>query len=46
MPLVQTGDLVAEAAARRTGIAAFNVITIESAEGIVSGAEQAGTPVI
>jgi fructose-bisphosphate aldolase class II len=46
MPLVHTGDLVAQASTRSTGIAAFNVITIEHAEGIVSGAEQAGTPVI
>ncbi|WP_433296182.1 class II fructose-bisphosphate aldolase [Actinoplanes sp. CA-030573] len=41
-----TGDLVATAAAARTAIGAFNVITIEHAEAIVAGAEAAGLPVI
>ncbi|MFI9081930.1 ketose-bisphosphate aldolase [Streptomyces sioyaensis] len=46
MPLVPTGDLVGRAAAGRGCVAAFNVITLEHAEGIVSGAESAGRPVI
>lgn len=46
MPLATTSDLVHEARERGLGIAAFNVITLEHAEGIVAGAESAGTPVI
>lgn len=46
MPLVPTADLVARAAAGRGCVAAFNAITLEHAEGIVSGAETAGRPVI
>ena len=41
-----TGEIVAEAVAAGTGLGAFNVITIEHAEAIVSGAEAAGRPVI
>ena len=37
-----TGEIVAA----RTGVGAFNVITIEHAEAIVAGAETAGRPVI
>ncbi|GAA1647786.1 ketose-bisphosphate aldolase [Catellatospora bangladeshensis] len=46
MTLVSTGKLVAEAAATRTGVAAFNVITLEHAEAITAGAAAAGRPVI
>lgn len=46
MPLVTTQAIIDEARARRIGVGAFNVITLEHAEGIVAGAEQAGTPVI
>src|SRR3954452_22512792 len=46
MSLVATADLIADAYARGTGIAALNVITLEQAEGTVLGAEQAGLPVI
>jgi fructose-bisphosphate aldolase, class II len=46
MPLVATADLVDQARKLGRGIAAFNVITLEHAEGIVQGAERAGTPVI
>ncbi|MFF3454417.1 ketose-bisphosphate aldolase [Streptomyces sp. NPDC002730] len=46
MPLVTTGELVSAAAADGRGIAAFNVITLEHAEAIAAGAEQAGTPAI
>ena len=44
MPIVTTRDLMAPHAA--STVAAFNVITIEHAEGIVAGAERAGLPVI
>jgi fructose-bisphosphate aldolase class II len=44
--LAETGELVAQARAHNRGVAAFNVITLEHAEAIVSGAEQAGLPAI
>jgi fructose-bisphosphate aldolase class II len=46
MSLVSTGQLVAAAAAAGRGVAAFNVITLEHAEAIAAGAEQAGRPAI
>jgi fructose-bisphosphate aldolase class II len=46
MPAVPTGELVAAARAAGHGVAAFNVITLEHAEAIAAGAEQAGLPVI
>ncbi|MFN8099385.1 MAG: class II fructose-bisphosphate aldolase [Dermatophilaceae bacterium] len=46
MPLATTADLVASARAAGRGVAAFNVITLEHAEGIVAGAERAGASVI
>ncbi|MEU3520955.1 class II fructose-bisphosphate aldolase [Streptomyces sp. NPDC006654] len=46
MPLVPTGELVAHAATERRGVTAFNVITLEHAEGIITGAEAAERPVI
>jgi fructose-bisphosphate aldolase class II len=46
MALARTADLVAAAYRAGTGLAAFNVITLEHAEAIVAGAEQAGRPVI
>ncbi|MGV9801143.1 class II fructose-bisphosphate aldolase [Mycobacterium sp. NPDC003449] len=46
MPLVTTTDLIARAASGDTGVAAFNVVTLEHAEGIVEGAQRAGAPVI
>ncbi|MGW3627351.1 class II fructose-bisphosphate aldolase [Streptomyces sp. NPDC000880] len=46
MPLVSTGELVSAAATEGRGIAAFNVITLEHAEAIAAGAEQAGAPAI
>ncbi|WP_055587667.1 class II fructose-bisphosphate aldolase [Streptacidiphilus griseoplanus] len=46
MPLAATGTLVADAAAGRRAVAAFNVITLEHVEAIVAGAEAAGSPVI
>ncbi|MGH3423386.1 MAG: class II fructose-bisphosphate aldolase [Nocardioidaceae bacterium] len=46
MPLVRTADLVADAVAAGTGVAAFNVITLEHAEAIAAGSEQANRPAI
>jgi fructose-bisphosphate aldolase class II len=46
MSLVPTGDLVARAAAEHSCVTAFNVITLEHAEGIVTGAEAADRAVI
>ncbi len=46
MPLVQTQDIVAQARGRGGGVPAFNVITLEHAEGIVEGADRAGRPVV
>ncbi|GIJ45475.1 fructose-bisphosphate aldolase [Virgisporangium aliadipatigenens] len=44
--LVPTGEIVAGAVAAGSGVGAFNVITVEHAEAIVAGAEEAGAPVI
>ncbi|GAA2592035.1 class II fructose-bisphosphate aldolase family protein [Dactylosporangium fulvum] len=41
-----TGEIVADAQRRGVGAGAFNVITVEHAEAIVTGAEAAGCPVI
>ncbi|MGO4534527.1 class II fructose-bisphosphate aldolase [Leifsonia sp. 2MCAF36] len=46
MPLVPTSDLLHTAVAHRTGLAAFNVIQLETAEALVTAAEQTGLPVI
>ena len=46
MPLARTADLVAAAHRAGTGLAAFNVITLEHAEAIAAGAERANGPVI
>lgn len=46
MPLVPTAELVDSARAAGIGVGAFNVITVEHAEAIVSGGERAGRPVI
>jgi fructose-bisphosphate aldolase class II len=46
MTLVTTRELVTSAADNRSGVAAFNVITLEHAEGIVAGAESTQRPVI
>ncbi|MUL83017.1 MULTISPECIES: class II fructose-bisphosphate aldolase [unclassified Mycolicibacterium] len=42
MTLAATADLVASAAAQDTAVLAFNVITVEHAEGIAEGVERAG----
>src|SRR3954452_1950637 len=46
MPLVPTADLLHAAVGRRTGLAAFNVIQLETAEALVDAAEVTGLPVI
>ncbi|MGV9630414.1 class II fructose-bisphosphate aldolase [Streptomyces sp. NPDC003487] len=46
MPLATTGELVTRAAADRSAVAAFNIITLEHVEAVIAGAEQAGSPVI
>jgi len=46
MALTTTAQLLSDAAAAGRGVGAFNVITLEYAEAVVSGAEAAGRPVI
>ena len=46
MPLVPAHAIVPQARAAGRGVGAFNVIGIEHAEALVTGAEAAGTPVI
>jgi fructose-bisphosphate aldolase class II len=46
MPLVTTAELIRDAQQRGGGVAAFNVITLEHAEGIIEGSRHAGRPVI
>jgi fructose-bisphosphate aldolase, class II len=46
MPLVTTGELIAQAQTAGHGLAACNVITLEHAEAVAAGAEAAGRPVV
>ncbi|GAA4014524.1 class II fructose-bisphosphate aldolase [Allokutzneria multivorans] len=46
MPLSPTGPIVLPAARARRGVGAFNVIQLEHAEALITGAERAGSPVI
>ncbi|WP_285114219.1 class II fructose-bisphosphate aldolase [Leifsonia sp. fls2-241-R2A-40a] len=46
MSLASTRSLIEEAVAQESAVLAFNVITLEHAEGIVAGAERAGVGVI
>lgn len=46
MTLARTADLVAAAAERGRGVAAFNVITLEQAEAVVAASDQAGRGLI
>ena len=46
MTLVSARDLVTTAARRGTGVGAFNVIHLETAEALVAASAQAGLPVI
>ena len=46
MPLTPTADIMAKAVASRTGQGAFNVIHLETVEGLIAGAELARLPLI
>ncbi|MFG3008460.1 class II fructose-bisphosphate aldolase [Streptomyces calvus] len=46
MPLTTTGELVARAAADRSAVASFNIITLEHIEAVVAGAESVDAPVV
>jgi fructose-bisphosphate aldolase class II len=46
MPLGSTADIVGSASRDRRGVGAFNVVQLEHAEAIVSGAARADAPVI
>ncbi len=46
MPIVPTGELITRAAAARSAVAAFNVITLEHVEAVIAGAEKVGSPVV
>ena len=46
MPVTQTAEIMAAARAEGQGVGAFNLIGIEHAEAIVTGAEAAGLPVV
>lgn len=46
MPLISTSELVGDAVAKRSAVAAFNVITLEHVEAVVRGAEETGFPTI
>ncbi len=46
MPLVHARSLLAAAAGRRAGLAAFNVVGLEQVQGVVTGAERSGRPVV
>ncbi len=46
MPLTTTGELVRGAAADRSAVAAFNIITLEHVEAVIAGAESVGAPVV
>lgn len=46
MPLTTTGELITRAAAARSAVASFNVITLEHVEAVIAGAESAPAPVV
>ncbi|WP_026820752.1 class II fructose-bisphosphate aldolase [Arthrobacter castelli] len=46
MPLTSTRDLMNEAVDAGTGLGAFNIIHLETLEGLIAGAEMAALPVI
>ncbi|MFE4449451.1 ketose-bisphosphate aldolase [Streptomyces sp. NPDC056796] len=46
MPLISTGEITDGARTDATGVGAFNVVQLEHAQAIASGAEAAGLPVI
>jgi fructose-bisphosphate aldolase class II len=46
VPLTTTGELITRAAAARSAVASFNVITLEHVEAVITGAESAPAPVV
>jgi fructose-bisphosphate aldolase class II len=46
VPLATTGELVTRAAAARSAVAAFNIITLEHVEAVITGAESLDAPVV
>ncbi|GGT96184.1 class II fructose-bisphosphate aldolase [Streptomyces coeruleorubidus] len=46
MPLTTTGELITRAAAARSAVASFNVITLEHVEAVIAGAESVTAPVV
>ncbi|MGV4983704.1 class II fructose-bisphosphate aldolase [Streptomyces sp. NRAIS4] len=46
MPLAAIGPLLTAAAAERSAVAAFDVVTLEHVQAVVAGAEAMGSPVI
>lgn len=46
MPLTTTSELVTDAVTHNVAVGAFNVITLEHIEAVISGAEEAGRPVL
>jgi fructose-bisphosphate aldolase class II len=46
VPLITTGELVTRAAAARSAVASFNVITLEHVEAVIAGAESVPAPVV
>jgi fructose-bisphosphate aldolase class II len=46
VPLISTSELVGDAVAKRSAVAAFNVITLEHVEAVVRGAEETGSAAI
>lgn len=46
MSLTSTGELVARAAAARSAVASFNIITLEHVEAVIAGAESMDAPVV
>ncbi|MFF5521929.1 class II fructose-bisphosphate aldolase [Streptomyces coeruleorubidus] len=46
MPLTATGELITRAAAARSAVASFNVITLEHVEAVIAGAESVTAPVV
>ncbi|OUD01726.1 class II fructose-bisphosphate aldolase [Streptomyces swartbergensis] len=46
MPLTTTGELITRAAAARSAVASFNVITLEHVEAVITGAESVSAPVV
>jgi fructose-bisphosphate aldolase class II len=46
VPLATTGELVTRAAAAGSAVAAFNIITLEHVEAVITGAESVSAPVV